>query len=51
MRASGGPAPFCAGCRWDQERTEIEAVQVAMFLRTAGRGAIDTETIARCSNW
>jgi MoaA/NifB/PqqE/SkfB family radical SAM enzyme len=50
-RASGGPAVYCAGCEWDQDHTEFGAGEVAQYLRTAGRGAIDTTTIEKCSNW
>jgi hypothetical protein len=51
VRASGGPSVYCAGCEWDQDHTEFGAGEVAQYLRTAGRGAIDTATIEKCSNW
>ncbi|HEX3745886.1 MAG TPA: radical SAM/SPASM domain-containing protein [Bryobacteraceae bacterium] len=51
VRASGGPAVYCANCEWDQERTEFGAREVAQYLRTAGRGAIDAATIQMCSDW
>jgi MoaA/NifB/PqqE/SkfB family radical SAM enzyme len=50
-RVSGGPAPYCANCEWDQNHTEVGAEQVGLYLRTVGRGALDTATIKLCSDW
>lgn len=50
-RASGAPGVYCANCEWDQDHTEFGAGEVAQYLRTAGRGAIDAATIETCSNW
>ena len=51
VRASGGPSPHCENCEWDQDQTEFGALQVAQYLRTAGRGAVEAQTIEVCSNW
>jgi MoaA/NifB/PqqE/SkfB family radical SAM enzyme len=51
VRASGGPAVYCAHCEWDQDRTEFGSGETAQYLRTAGHGAIDAQTIDMCSNW
>jgi hypothetical protein len=51
VRASGGPSPHCANCEWDQDLTEFGALQVAQYLRTAGRGTVEPQTIEVCSNW
>jgi MoaA/NifB/PqqE/SkfB family radical SAM enzyme len=51
VRASGGPSVYCANCEWDQDQTEFGSEQVAQYLRTAGRGAIDAATIAMCTDW
>jgi MoaA/NifB/PqqE/SkfB family radical SAM enzyme len=50
-RASGGPAPYCATCEWDQDHTEFGAEQVAQYLRTVGRGAVEPASIEMCCNW
>ena len=49
--ASGGPTPHCLNCEWDQDHTEFGAAQVAQYLRTAGRDAVDPASIDMCSNW
>jgi MoaA/NifB/PqqE/SkfB family radical SAM enzyme len=51
VRASGGPSVYCEKCEWDQDQTEFGSAEAAQYLRTAGRGAIDAETIEMCTGW
>ena len=48
---SGSPAVYCATCEWNQDHTEFGPDEVAQYLRTAGRGAIDAAVIEACSSW
>ena len=50
-KASGAPAPYCANCEWDQDRTEFGPGETAQYLRTASRGALDSAAVAICSDW
>lgn len=50
-QSAGGPAPYCANCEWNQERTEFSPAAVAQYLRTVCHGVLDTSTIEICSNW
>jgi len=50
-RESGGPSVYCANCEWNQDHTEFGPAEVAQYLRTAGRGAVDAATIETCSSW
>ena len=51
VHTAGGPSVYCANCEWDQDQTEFGSAEAAQYLRTAGRGAIDAETIEMCANW
>jgi len=48
---SGAESVYCARCEWNQDHTEFGPDEVAQYLRTAGRGAIDRATIETCSAW
>lgn len=45
------PKVYCANCGWDQDHTEFSQGEVVHYLRAAGRGALDAQTIEICSNW
>ena len=45
------PMPYCAHCDWNQDETEVGPEEVAQYLRTAGKGAIDAASIEGCANW
>ncbi|HUB81702.1 MAG TPA: radical SAM protein [Bryobacteraceae bacterium] len=51
QRESSGPSVYCANCEWNQDHTEFGPAEVAQYLRTAGRGAIDAATIEACASW
>jgi len=53
VRAAGdGTAgPYCADCKWDQLKADIDRAEVAQALRTFGKGLIDAQTILILSDW
>jgi len=50
-RAAGAGEPHCTHCEWDQDHTEIGRDQVAQYLRSAGAGLFEADTIDLLCNW